>query len=90
MDECVYAYVCILPNFQTAQFQSNILIHLISYMVHVVTLDLEKQNNQASKFLQKCAQKCPFLMPYLMIEVVERGLVFRKVAEVAFRKIPNS
>lgn len=27
-------------------------------------------------------------MPYLMIEVVERGFVFRKVAKVTFRKIP--
>lgn len=35
-------HVFFLPNFQTAQFQGNILIHLISYMMHVVTLDLQK------------------------------------------------
>lgn len=33
---------CISPYFQTAQFQSNILIHLISYVMHVVALDLDK------------------------------------------------
>lgn len=27
-------------------------------------------------------------MPYLMVEVVERGFVFSKVAEVTFGKIP--
>lgn len=30
-----------------------------------------------------------FLLPHLVIEVVERGFVFRKVAEVTFRKIPD-
>lgn len=30
-----------------------------------------------------------FLLPHLVIEVVERGFVFRKVAEVTFRKIPH-
>lgn len=43
--ECEYAYVFLSPNFQTTQFQGNILIHLISYMLHVVALDLEKNNN---------------------------------------------
>lgn len=38
-------FACISPYFQTAQFQSNILIHLISYMMHVVALDLEKYKN---------------------------------------------
>lgn len=31
------------PYFQTAQFQSNVLIHLISYVMHVVALDLDDQ-----------------------------------------------
>lgn len=39
-DYCVCVCMCLSPYFQTAQFQSNILIHLISYMLHVVTLDL--------------------------------------------------
>lgn len=38
---------CVSPNFQTAQFQSNILIHLISQMMHVVTLDLDKHTIMA-------------------------------------------
>lgn len=46
-----YACVFISPNFQTAQFQGNILIHLISYMLHVVTLDLEKHYNKTIKLL---------------------------------------
>lgn len=41
---------CISPNFQTAQFQSNILIHLISYMLHVVTLDLDKHGMTTQPF----------------------------------------
>lgn len=28
-------------------------------------------------------------MPHLVIEVVERGFVFRKMAEVTFRKVPH-
>lgn len=30
------------PYFQTAQFQCNILIHLVSYVLHVITLYLER------------------------------------------------
>lgn len=39
-------FACISPYFQTAKFQSNILIHLISYMMHVVALDLDRQESK--------------------------------------------
>lgn len=42
----------ISPYFQTAQFQSNILIHLISYMMHVVALDLDKHRQEYKNFQQ--------------------------------------
>lgn len=33
----------ISPYFQAAQFESNVLIHLISYVMHVVAFDLDAQ-----------------------------------------------
>lgn len=36
---------------------------------------------------QSCGRQ--LVLSHLVIEVVERGLVFRKMAEVTFRKIPH-
>lgn len=45
-------FACISPYFQTAQFQSNVLIHLISYMMHVVALDLDKHRQESKKIFK--------------------------------------
>lgn len=34
-----------LPDFQAAQFQCNVLLHMICYFQHVVTLHLRKVNH---------------------------------------------
>lgn len=39
---CVCLMSAFSPYFQTAQFQCNILIHLVSYVLHVITLYLER------------------------------------------------
>lgn len=39
---CVCLMSAFSPYFQTAQFQCNILIYLVSYVLHVITLYLER------------------------------------------------
>lgn len=43
-------YSQISPYFQAAQFESNVLIHLISYVMHVVAFDLDDQWGNEKRF----------------------------------------